>query len=71
MAFVLGNVVRDFGFVALVVGHDAAGAPILRTMRHDGRVKGGKWTADPAKCVLLTDAELTEWYGGVHLGQPK
>jgi hypothetical protein len=55
----VGSVVRNFGVTAKVVGlfasadgspseHD--GHPILREVGPSGRLRGGKWVADPAKC---------------------
>ena len=57
--FELGAVVVNFGLTAKVVGlfrsasgqpseHD--GHPILREIGPKGRLRGGKWLADPAKC---------------------
>ena len=57
--FELGSVVVNFGLTAKVVGlfksasglptvHD--GHPILREVGPTGRLRGGKWLADPAKC---------------------
>jgi len=55
----LGSVVVNFNTTAKVVGFFAAadgrpsdqtGWPILKAVGHDGKVRGGKWVADPAKC---------------------
>lgn len=55
----LGSLVRNFGVAAIVVGFfsaadgrpcDQAGWPILRRVGANGRARGGKWIADPAKC---------------------
>jgi hypothetical protein len=63
--FAIGNVVINVGQIARVVGiHDTTGDPILKELRAHGRVVGGKWVADPAKCRLLTDGELQNFYAG-------
>ena len=56
--FSVGALVVNFGVTAKVVGlyssghgpseHD--GHPILRAVGANGRLRGGKWVADPAKC---------------------
>jgi hypothetical protein len=59
--FELGQVVVNFGTTAKVVGffrsadgspseHD--GQPILRQVGPNGRLRGGKWVADPTKCEV-------------------
>lgn len=55
----LGSVVVNFGTTAQVVGffksaHEGDftenGWPILRALGANGKPRGGKWVADPAKC---------------------
>lgn len=55
----LGSVVVNFGTTAKVVGFwtsahgvvtDQTGWPILREVGANGRLRGGKWVADPSKC---------------------
>jgi hypothetical protein len=55
----LGSVVRNFNTTAKVVGFfqaadggacEMGGWPILKELAPSGRVRGGKWVADPAKC---------------------
>ena len=57
----VGSVVRNFGTTAKVVGlfrsadgapSDYDGHPILREIGQNGRLRGGKWVADPAKCEV-------------------
>lgn len=59
--FSLGSVVRNFGQTAQVVGFwtaaaptgfvdEMAGWPILKAIGANGKPRGGKWVADPAKC---------------------
>jgi len=59
--FELGAVVVNFGMTAKVVGlfQSASGAPcaetgwpVLKALGKDGKARGGKWVADPAKCEL-------------------
>lgn len=72
LALALGNVVVNFGTVARVVGfhavgvagHPSNGDPILRQIGINGRLRGGKWVADPAKCRLLTADELRRYHAG-------
>jgi hypothetical protein len=58
----IGDTVKNFGTTARVVGffsvagmtteHD--GDPILRELSPvTGRLRGGKWVADPSKCEKL------------------
>ena len=60
--FSLGSVVVNFNTTAKVVGFFAAadgrpcaetGWPILRQIGANGRLRGGKWLADPSKCVAV------------------
>lgn len=52
----LGSVVRNFNTTAKVVGFFSAadgrltGDLILRQIGANGKLRGGKWVADPAKC---------------------
>ena len=57
----LGSVVRNFGTTAKVVGFfrsadgspsDHDGNPILREIGPSGKLRGGKWVADPTKCEV-------------------
>jgi hypothetical protein len=59
LSFPVGAVVVNFGQTAKVVGlwknshgidHDQDGWPILKAIGRDGKPRGGKWVADPAKC---------------------
>ena len=61
-AFALGSLVVNFGTTAKVVGVFAAadgavvaetGWPILRQVGASGRLRGGKWLADPSKCAAV------------------
>lgn len=57
--FTIGQVVTNFGVTAKVIGffdrpgtgHD--GDPILREIGPNGKLRGGKWVADPAKCQIV------------------
>jgi hypothetical protein len=62
--FTLGQTVRNFGQTAKVVGFwapaapagvvdEMAGWPILKAVGADGKARGGKWVADPAKCEAV------------------
>lgn len=55
----LGAVIVNFGTTAKVVGFfsaadgracDQSGWPILKALGANGKPRGGKWVADPAKC---------------------
>ena len=57
----IGSVVVNFGQTAKVVGFwtaaaptgfvdEMAGWPILKAIGANGKVRGGKWVADPTKC---------------------
>lgn len=57
----VGAVVVNFGVTAKVVALfasadgrpcDQAGWPILKALSADGKPRGGKWVADPAKCEV-------------------
>lgn len=57
----VGSVVVNFNQTAKVVGFFAAadgrpcdmtGWPILKGLGADGKARGGKWVADPAKCEV-------------------
>jgi hypothetical protein len=57
----VGSVVVNFGQTAKVVGVwqaadgrqcDQTGWPILKALGADGKPRGGKWVADPAKCEV-------------------
>ena len=57
--FAVGSVVVNFGEKAMVVAHfksahegefEENGWPILRLLGANGKPRGGKWLADPAKC---------------------
>jgi len=57
--FPVGSVVVNFGVRAKVVALFASahgvtveetGWPILKALGADGKARGGKWLADPAKC---------------------
>jgi hypothetical protein len=59
--FSLGSVVVNFGQTAKVVGiwqaadglpDDQAGWPILKAIGANGKLRGGKWVADPTKCEV-------------------
>jgi hypothetical protein len=59
LSFQVGAVVVNFGQTAKVVGIwqaadgfpcDQAGWPILKAIGANGKLRGGKWVADPAKC---------------------
>ncbi len=54
--FSVGSVVVNFGQTAKVVGlferGDMVGWPILKAIGRDGKPRGGKWVADPAKCEV-------------------
>lgn len=61
--FTVGSTVRNFNTTAKVVAlfsspHgtvEETGWPILREIGANGRLRGGKWVADPAKCELLAE----------------
>lgn len=46
------NVINLSRTLAIVVGFDVHG-PILRSLRNDGSVFGGKWVASPDKCRIV------------------
>ena len=57
--FEIGQVVVNFGQTAKVVGlftsasgfpSDQDGWPILKAVGPSGKLRGGKWVADPSKC---------------------
>jgi hypothetical protein len=55
--FSVGAVVVNFGITAKVVAVfsrpfacEENGWPILKAIGPDGKARGGKWLADPAKC---------------------
>lgn len=57
--FSVGSVVVNFGQTAKVVGlfvsasgfpSDQDGWPILKAIGANGKLRGGKWVADPSKC---------------------
>lgn len=59
--FTLGSMVVNFGQTAKVVGFwknahglndKKDGWPILKAVGRDGKARGGKWVADPAKCEV-------------------
>lgn len=54
--FELGQVVVNFNTTAVVVGfftRDGSGWPILKALGANGKPRGGKWIADPAKCEVV------------------
>lgn len=69
MNFKVGDTVQNFTTIARVVEIFAAadgapsdhdGAPILRAVNDRGELVGGKWVADPVRCLLLNAEQLAE-----------
>lgn len=65
MVLSLGSLVVNFSTTARVVGFFAAvdgrpcaeaGWPILRQVGASGRLRGGRWVADPAQCSPVAEA---------------
>jgi hypothetical protein len=61
LSFTVGSVVVNFGQTAKVVGlwknahgidHEQDGWPILKALGANGKLRGGKWVADPSKCEV-------------------
>jgi hypothetical protein len=65
VALTLGAVVLNFNTVARVVAYHAETRdPVLKQLGTNGRLRGGKWLADAAKCRVLSDSEVAAYFTG-------